>query len=112
MIYGAQQGVIGHTADQYRAQTQAGNNAIVSPPRTIASAMGRVDGLNERLSKVREHLSNLSDQIGGPRPTGALVKDHEPPTGAVGHLNDSIDAAHDQVADIEDLLGCISRALG
>ncbi|MDB5607806.1 MAG: hypothetical protein JWP25_4706 [Bradyrhizobium sp.] len=88
-------------------------SAMVAPPRTIASAIGRVEGLNERLSQVREHLSSISDQIGGPRPAeSGNGKANLPGSGAVGRLNDSVEGAHDCLSDIEDLLGSISRALG
>jgi hypothetical protein len=83
------------------------------PPRTIASAMSRVDGLNERLIQMRGHLSNICEQIGGPYPASAAIgKERAASPGAVGRLNDSVDAAHDCVAEIESLLQSISRSLG
>lgn len=84
-----------------------------TPPRTIASAIGRVDGLNERLGKAREHLNSISDAIGGPRPSENMSGNAKlPSAGAVGRLNDSVECAHECMADIEGLLGSISRALG
>lgn len=92
---------------------QGASQAVV-PPRTIASAIGRVDGLNDRLAKVREILSNFSDQIGGPRPTENAKNGSAslPSTSTVARLNDSADTAHDCLTEIESLLGCIGRALG
>lgn len=84
-------------------------------PRTISSAISRVDGLNDRLSKIREELSNISDQIGGPRPVsdGTGKPSQAPPSiSAVSRLNDSADYAHDYLTEIEGLLGSIGRALG
>lgn len=86
----------------------------VEAPRTISSAIGRIDGLNDRLAKVREHLAGISDQIGGPRPTPDPAKEvgRPPSAGAVGKLNDSTELAHNYLGDIEKLLGSIGRALG
>lgn len=96
----------------YQGQQQAGLNAPA--PRTISSAIGRVEGLNERLSRVREHLTSISDQIGGPRAaTDAGTKPQSlPSSNAVSRLNDSADYAHDHLTEIESLLGSIGRALG
>jgi len=87
---------------------------VSAAPRSIASAIGRIDGLNARLAKAREHLATLSDQIGGPRPTdGEAGGDPKvQPIGAVARLNDATEHAHSQMSDIENLLGSIGRALG
>lgn len=86
---------------------------VNAAPRTIASTIGRIEGLNARLGKVREHLASLSDQIGGPRPTEAGENGGSPAAvGAVGRLNDASEYAHTQMSDIENLLGSIGRALG
>jgi hypothetical protein len=91
-------------------------NAINSPvPRSIASALARMDVVGERLVKVRDHLNALADQIGGPRPTDSSngIKGQAGlPTGAVHRLNDSADRSNEILGDIEDLLGSISRSLG
>lgn len=99
--------------DNYAAQSTAGLKPVEAP-RTIASAIGRIDGLNDRLGKVREHLTGISDQIGGPRPTPDPAKEvgRPPFAGAVGKLNDSTEYAHAYLSDIENLLGSIGRALG
>lgn len=91
---------------------QAGSTAPV--PRTIASAIGRMDSLNDRLSKVRAQLEAISDQIGGPRPAvEKSIGDASPEAvNAVGKLNDSADFAHNYLTEIEGLLGSIGRALG
>lgn len=97
------------------SQLGAHNTATaVAAPRSIASAIGRIDGLNARLAKAREHLATLSDRIGGPRPTdGEAGGDPKvPPIGAVARLNDATEHAHSQMSDIENLLGSIGRAFG
>lgn len=102
-------------AGSYGAQTAASNGLRpVEVPRTITSAISKVDGLNDRLAKVREQLTGLSDQIGGPRLTGDGSKNAErpPSAGVVGKLNDATESAHNYVGDIENLLGSIGRALG
>jgi hypothetical protein len=87
----------------------------VEPPRTIASAASRIDGLNERLAKMRESLSMISAQIGAMSSVGVNVADKNgvvTPGGAVYRLNDATDAAHSQMTDIENLIDGIGRALG
>jgi hypothetical protein len=93
-------------------QQQAGINAVVAPPRTIASAISRMEGLNERLAKVNSHLSGIANELGALRQAGSNGIEKAPCVGAIGRLNDSADAAHSQLADIEDLLSAISTALG
>src|SRR3954462_1839756 len=108
---GSSLGAMGGTTAYQEGQIKG----IATPvPRTISSALSRMDTVGERLVKVREHLNALSDQIGGPRPTEANgLKGQAPqPSGAVHRLNDAADRANDIVGDIEDLLGSISRALG
>lgn len=86
-----------------------------TPPRTIASAIGRIDGLNDRLAKVRESLASIADQIGGPRPVSESANkpaQAPPSNNAVSRLNESADYAHDYLSEIESLLGSIGRALG
>lgn len=106
-------------AADYAARTAYGpsigspKNASEDAPRTISSAIGRIDGLNDRLAKVREHLAGISDQIGGPRPTDASKNaERVSSAGVVGKLNDATEAAHVTIGDIEALLGSIGRALG
>lgn len=92
---------------------QAAANTMPTAPRTIASAGSRLDDLHQRLCKAREHLTALADQLGALRAVSGAPSKAEPPTiGAVGRLNDSADAAHYQVSEIEELLGSIERVLG
>jgi hypothetical protein len=107
----AQGGLIGATS-AYQGHQNTVNSIPV--PRTIASAIGRVENLNERLFGVRNQLTQISDQIGGPRElSNKLSADASPQSpNAVSRLNDSADAAHDCLSDIESLLGSIGRALG
>lgn len=82
-------------------------------PRTVATAVGRLDALNQRLNELRALSYHLSDQIGGPRPASGQIKGEAPsPMGAVGRLNDATDAAHETLSDIEETLKAIARALG
>lgn len=104
-----------NTAYQQAAGLGSLNQATPTPvPRSISSALSRMDVAGERLVKVREHLNALADQIGGPRPTeeSHLNKQAGLPSGAVHRLNDSADRANDIIGEIESLLGSISRALG
>ena len=92
----------------------AQNQALNSVPRTITSAISRVDGLNERLSEVIKGLTSLSDQIGGPRPiAGASAGEPKVQSPAVvDRLNDSAEYAHVQLSTIDSLLASIARSLG
>lgn len=83
-------------------------------PRTVASAIGKLNSLNERLSATLSQIATISDMIGGPRPAGNVEKgrDAPPSSGAVGHLNDALDLAHRQCSEAEEMLGSIGRALG
>ena len=92
---------------------QAAQTAMA--PRTIASAASRMDAANERLSKARDHLSGIADQLGALRPVDVLKGTGEAPpvaSGAVSRLNDSADQSHRLAGDIESLLSAISDALG
>lgn len=101
------------TSAQGNYGAQAGVNAVPVTPRTITSAIGRVESLNERLSGIREQLTSLADQIGGPRGvSGSAQKEPPPSSGAVGRLNDAVDCSHACASDIDDLLSSIGRSLG
>jgi hypothetical protein len=89
-----------------------GGPAVNAAPRTIASAIGRVEGLNERLVEVRQQLSKISDVIGGPRPESDPNKSAGIGSGIVYRLNDAADESHMAVTDIESLLASIQRSLG
>lgn len=92
---------------------QAANAAPT--PRTLSSASSRIDALNERLAKAAESLSMVSSQIGGLTPVpgaGNAKNSVTAASGAVHRLNDSADAAHSQISDIENLIAGIGRALG
>lgn len=102
-----------YTAGNYESGLNQANEPIVAP-RTVASAIGRIDGLNERLQGIRSQLANVSDMIGGPRNIAGNQKASAAPSpsGAVHRLNDSADNGHSVVSDIEDLLSSIQRSLG
>jgi len=92
-------------------------NALASAeaPRTIASAVGKVDALTDRLFKTRAQLEGLSETIGGPRPVAggisiSNVKAQQ--SGILFRLNDGVESAHSVIDDIEGLLAGISRSLG
>ena len=98
-------------ADANKMAQTAGNNSI--QPRAVLSAVARIGALNERLQKLRDNLSSVADQVGGPRPIGEVAKGQAlPAAGVVGQLNESADYAHDYVDQIEDILACIGRSLG
>lgn len=91
-----------------------GDVQAASAPRTIASAVGRLDHLNERLRELAALSAALCNQIGGPYPANG-IKGGQPQTEAVGvvaRLNDAADTAHATLGDIEDLLKAVGRALG
>jgi len=83
-------------------------------PRTLASAAGRLDNLNDRLSKVTESLSQVASQIGSLIPVGIGGDPKSRPIdpGAVIRLNDAAEDAHNKIAYIESLIAGIQRALG
>ncbi len=110
------QGVSAASSYQFAtAQTTGGVLQPVTTPRTVASACGRLEQLNERLAGLRNMTYALADQIGGPRPVGNGIKgvaESAQAYGAVGRLNDSADAAHSTLDEIEETLKAISRSLG
>lgn len=95
-------------------QFQQGVQAIV--PRTISSAIGRVDSLGDRLKGLHDQVSKIHDAIGGPRniggDAGANKQGQVGGGGAVWRLNESAEAAHQVVNEIEDQLNRIQGALG
>lgn len=110
--YGAQSNAINQ---QYTGQAVGlGNLKGQEAPRTLASAAGRLDNLNDRLSKVTESLSQVASQIGSLTPVGVGGDPKTRPIdpGAVIRLNDAADDAHNKIAYIENLIAGIQRALG
>lgn len=93
---------------------QVGSIGAIPNPKlpTIASAVGRIESLNTRLSAITSQLSAISDAIGGPRPTNGMSEAAPAEVGVVYRLNGGADQAHRQAAEIEDILNSISRALG
>lgn len=104
----------------YAAQAQAAHFGVAGVqqaapiPRTVNSAIARMEGLASRLTAAIAVISDVAESIGGPRPMGGdTAKPAQPPaTSAVGRLNELADIAHDQVAQIEDALAAIQRSLG
>jgi hypothetical protein len=104
-------------AGQQTAGQQFTGAEVAAQPRTIASAVGKLDQVNERLAAIHSQLEHFADQIGGPRPTpgGQIVGNSTavpPPQSAVHRLNDAAESAHMRISDIEQLLNSIGRALG
>lgn len=97
---------------------QAAYNSIanaqnaVAQPLTIASALSRMEALNERLAQTVSRLSQVSNALGSLHPVEASPKPGQIPSGVVGRLNDVADTAHDRAMEIENLLSGIERALG
>lgn len=99
-------------AAQYQ-QYSGATTAISAPPApTVASALERIESLNERLDQVTRQLAAISDAVGGPRPAGVSDNTQPAASGIVYRLNDGANAAHRQLSDIEELINAISRALG
>lgn len=97
---------------QQKAYAQA-NPAINVPVQpTIASAVGQIDSLNDRLMSIKQHLTGISDAIGGPRPVSGSAGEKPIPGGVVHRLNIGANDAHGHITDIEELIGAISRSLG
>lgn len=102
---------------QIKMAQQDYNNSIsaiqsASPPKTLASALSRVEGLNERLMQNIQALDSIANALGALRCGVKSSKVNPDSVGAVGRLNDVADAAHAHLADIDDLISGISRALG
>jgi uncharacterized phage infection (PIP) family protein YhgE len=90
-------------------------DAAKSAPRTLNSAAGRLDTLNDRLSKAVEGLAMAASQIGAMTPVSGLNQSKNGQTsasGAVHRLNDSVDEAHAKLSEIENYIQSIGRALG
>lgn len=96
-----------------QALTGSQQGTATPAPLTVASALARMEGLNERLADLRKHTAHIAEMIGGPRPVSGETKREQPPTsGAVGRLNEAADAAHWQANEIGEMLAAIHRALG
>jgi hypothetical protein len=113
MDYAANGLSAGNQKQQYSGGALGAATAVVQP-HSISSALGRLDGLNERLDSLRMLANGLADQIGGPRPANNLNKavSGQEAVGAVSRLNNAAETAHSSVADIEETLKSIGRALG
>jgi hypothetical protein len=111
-----QKSALGHEVNGHVSQGSQypGENAAAAP-RTVSSAIARMENLTERLQSVTISLNKLAEMIGGPRPMPADVKAQQVQPvapSAVQRLNDLADGAHIQVSDIDDALSAIGRALG
>lgn len=103
----------GQQSNLYQQQAAATNSINQPPPRTVASAISRMESLNERLTTASNGLGGIADMLGALR--GVPGKDavgKPAASGAISRLNDSADTAHSQLSDIEVLLAAISSALG
>lgn len=117
MDYAANAINAGYQKQQYVGGSALGGalgvTAVAVPKQpTVASALGRIEGLNARLAQVATQLAAISDAVGGPRPVNGVGGDAPAPSGMVYRLNDSAEASHRQISEIEDLIGAIGRALG
>lgn len=83
------------------------------PPKTLASAVSRLDGINEHLAKVAESLSQITSHLGVPvLVSGGANGKQATPGGMVHRLNDTAEDAHVRLTEIEALIAGIGRALG
>lgn len=83
-------------------------------PKTLASAVSRMDNLNGRLAKVIEALGGIAAQIGSAYPAKAPESGNAQAgsSGTIYRLNDLASDAHTEVSDIENLIAGIQRSLG
>ena len=88
------------------------NPAPVPVMPTVASALGSIDELNNRLSNISGLLANIASSVGGPFPAKGISAETDSGPGMVNRLNNSADSAHRHATEIEELIGSISRALG
>lgn len=91
--------------------------AEVTTPRTISSALIRMDSLNERLASLNNQLEQIANTIGGPHPaiggqTVPVATAAPEPNSAVHRLNGAAEYAHSQVSEAEGLINSIARSLG
>lgn len=104
---------LANPANAYAGLSAQAVGAQLKPPPTIASALGNIEGLNERLSQISQRLNGIADTIGGPRPVsdgaGNVGKSS---AGIVDRLNEGADSAHRRASEIEELVASIGRALG
>jgi hypothetical protein len=94
---------------------QGGQISAAQVPKqqpTVASALGRMDHLNDRLAGISGQLAAIANAVGSPYPANSVPGETPQPNGMVYRLNDSADNAHRQAGEIEELIGAISRALG
>ncbi|HEX5509847.1 MAG TPA: hypothetical protein VFX37_15205 [Pseudolabrys sp.] len=98
----------------YAAQSNAiGNQMTAGPPRTIASAISRLEQVNDRLGAFGERLAIIADQLGVLRAVGDDPKGAKPlASGAIERLNHGTEMAHEHLNAIDSLLGAIINALG
>lgn len=92
-----------------------GGQGNAPTPRTLNSAAGRLEALNERLSKAVEGLAMIASQIGAMTPVNGLSQGKNAQTtacGAVHRLNDAADDAHSKAGEIETYIASLQRALG
>ncbi len=89
-------------------------NSVTKAPDTIASAVGGLDRLNERLNSLAAAAYQISNTIGAPSPlVGCAVGPDTPePMGHVHRLNTAASRAHEKLNEIEEVLSAIQRALG
>lgn len=97
---GAAQGVI------------TGKQSVPEAPRTIASALSRMEVLNGRLETTREHLARIASALGAIYPITADDTGKPITNGAVGRLNDAADVGHSLMNQLESVLSALEQVLG
>lgn len=100
--------------EQYTKAAPLGaqSNSIQKVQPTVASALGSIETINERLAGISNHLTNIAVQVGGPFPANGIGDEVPAPNGIVDRLHYNTDRAHRSITEIEGLIGSISRALG
>ena len=86
-----------------------------TPMTTILGAMTRLDELNKRLNILSICATKLAHGIGGPFPSGGPDQkqaDAPTPSCNTAQLHNHLDCAHRHVAEIDQALRMMQRAVG
>lgn len=90
------------------------NSVKIKPPQplTIASALSRMEELNEQIAHISARLSSVAGLLGALHPTESKGRSATQPGNVVARLNDEADKALSEMSEITGLVSGIERALG
>jgi hypothetical protein len=97
---------------QAQTANYAAQTAVPPPSFTLASALSRSEGLNERICQGVGRLGEIAAKLGALHPADDKKNPASIPNGVVGRLNEAADFGHERMSEIEALLSGIERALG